>query len=68
MTEPLSLEGQADLLWSLLSRCILRNKETAAETWLLLDARDHEELKRLEVRLRKMAKHEAKIRELVTRG
>ena len=65
---PLSLAQQADLIDYLLNRCIKRRGGIASETWMLLEAKDYDDLRALEARLRRMAKHETQIRNLVTRG
>ncbi len=65
---PLTLMGQADLLDCLLNRCVVRDGSTAKETWMMLAAKDVADLRALEARLRRMARHEAQIKNLVMRG
>lgn len=69
MTEapPLTLDEQADLIKYLLSRCVKRSGAVAAETWMLIDAKDHADLMHLEARLRRMAPHEREIKKVVMR-
>lgn len=67
MTTP-SLQDQADFIWNLQRRCVMRDGTTAGETWLTLTAADVELLDGLRERLNRMAPHEAEIRRVVTRG
>ena len=66
--QPLSLMGQAEFLDYLLRRCEMRSGSVSAETWMRLDSNEVADLRHLEQRLRRMARHEAKIKEIVTRG
>ena len=63
---PASLEQQAEFIAYILRRCTCRSGEPARETWALLTRDDVEQLKQIEGRLRRMAPHEAKIRNVVT--
>ena len=62
---PLSLMGQAELLDYLLKRCEVRSGAVASETWMRLDSNEVADLRHLEQRLRRMARHEAQIKQLV---
>ena len=65
--QPLSLAQQADLLDYLLNRCITR-RGAVAETWMLVGPQECADLRALEARLRRMAKHEPQIKNLVSKG
>lgn len=62
---PATLAQQADHLNYVLGRCIKRRGDIANETWMLISAADYEDLRALETRLRRMARHENQIRNLV---
>lgn len=62
---PLSLEQQGLLMEDIVRRCTMRDGATAGEAVLMLTADDVGHLRDLEARLKRMARHEDAIRELV---
>lgn len=66
--QPMSLRQQADFIDHLADRCLMADGSTAAETYMRIDAGEAEDLRRLGQRLRRMALHEAAIKELVRKA
>lgn len=63
--DPLSIFQQAALVESLADRCVMRNGSVAAETHITLTVETVDDLKHLAHRLRLIAPHESKIKNLV---
>jgi hypothetical protein len=61
-----TIQEQADFLYALARRCIMRDGSVAGETLLSLERRDVEMLEGLRARLERMAPHEERIRAVVT--
>ena len=62
---PATLDQQADMIWRLVSRCMMADGRPADETILTLARADYDDLKGIEARLRRMAPHEAAIKRVV---
>lgn len=63
-----SIQQQADLIWSIVQRCRMRDGSIAGETWMRLAREDVDMLEGLRLRLERMVPFEADIRRIVTGG
>ena len=61
---PATFEFQADYIDYLIGRCVIGGK-LSPETWMVIKAEDIEELQHISQRLRRMTRHEDKIKRIV---
>lgn len=62
----LSIAEQCDFIERLVGRCVMHDGALAGETTLTLTAQEAHDLHHMEMRLRRLAPYERKIREIVT--
>lgn len=63
--KPMTIRQQAEFIEALARRCVMRDGTVAAETFIMLDANDADDLKALADRLHRMGPHENQIRRVV---
>jgi len=63
---PMTIQQQAEFMDYLVKRCHMSTGAVAAETYMLIEAAEVDDLKALAARLHRMAPHEQEIRRVVT--